>query len=173
MTGEASSGRALIGVVGKPVGLRGEVLVRPDPDVGDEVLKAGATVAAGPPVDGPLVIAASRLQSGRCVVRFEGVDTREAADALRGTMLTLPRSDIALDDDAVWADDVVGREVVDEAGDIVGVLESVADGTAHDYLVVARPDGGEILIPAVDELVQITPDRIIVRAIPGLLDPAE
>lgn len=158
-----------VGVVSKPLGLRGEVYVRPDPDVADD-FTAGSTYRAGERI---LTVAASRLHGGRRVVRFDAVEDRDAAEALRGAVLTLPRSDVALDDDAFWADDVVGREVVNAAGDHVGTLVEVTDGAAHDYLVVSRPQGRQVLIPAVDELVEVTPDRIVVQALPGLLDPEE
>ncbi len=115
------------------------------------------------------MVAASRLHAGRRVVRFVGVDDRAGAEALLG-VLTLPRAAVVLDDDAFWNDELLGREVVDEAGALIGVLEATLDGPAHDYLVVARSDGGEVLVPAVAALVDLAGDRVVVRAIPGLLD---
>ena len=157
----------IVGVVAKPLGLKGEVFVRPNPDVGHE-FAAGQTFPA--PGERELVVAMARLHSGRQVVRFAGVETREQVEELRGTVLTVPRDDVELDDDAFWNEDLLGRDVVDDAGELVGVLESTLDGAAHDYLVIARPDGGEVLVPAVADLVDVQPDRIVVHAIPGLLD---
>ena len=156
----------VVGVVAKPLGLKGEVFVRPDPDVGHG-FAAGETFVTG---DRELVVAEARLHSGRQVVRFEGVESREGAEALRGTVLSVSRDAVELDDDAFWNDDLLGREVVDQHGELVGVLEATQDGAAHDYFVVARPDGGEVLIPAVADLVNVQPDRIVIQAIPGLLD---
>ncbi len=160
--------RVTVGVVAKPIGLGGEVFVRPDPDVEHGFPPGGRYPRAG----GDLVVAGTRVHSGRRVVRFEGVTSRDAAEALRGTVLTVARHDVALPDDSFWTDELLGREVVDQTGALVGVLEATADGAAHDYLVVARPDGGEVLLPAVAELVEVLADRIVVRAIPGLLDDA-
>jgi 16S rRNA processing protein RimM len=157
----------VVGVVAKALGLAGETFVRPDPDL-DEPFPPGAAYASSR--GGELVIASSRLHSGRQVVRFDGVDSREAAEALRGAELRRPRADIPLDDDAFWTDELIGREVLDDSGAVVGVVEAVADGAAHDYLVVARPDGGEVLLPAVAELVEVGADHVVVHAIPGLLD---
>jgi len=157
----------VVGVVAKALGLAGETFVRPDPDL-DEPFPPGAAYASSR--GGELVIASSRLHSGRQVVRFDGVDSREAAEALRGAELRRPRADIPLDDDAFWTDELIGREVLDDSGAVVGVVEAVADGAAHDYLVVARPDGGEVLLPAVAELVEVGADHVMVHAIPGLLD---
>lgn len=158
--------RVAVGVVGKALGLRGEVYVRPDPDV-EHDFAPGQEYPADPAA---LVVASSRLHSGRQVVQFEGVTDRDAADLLRGTILTVPRDDVDLDEDAYWSADLIGREVVDDAGDLVGVVEQTRDGFAHDYLVVARPDGGEVLVPAVEELVEVTDDRVVIHAIPGLLN---
>ena len=166
MAAPAGPERVTVGVVGKAFGLRGEVYVRPDPDVEHDFPPGHAY-----PTDArTLVVASSRLHSGRQVVQFDGIDDREHADLLRGAVLTVPRDEVALDEDAYWSDDLIGREVVDDAGDLVGVIEQTRDGFAHDYLVVARPDGGEVLVPAVEELVEVTEDRVVIHAIPGLLD---
>ncbi len=161
-----SGGDVIVGVVGKPLGLKGEVFVRPNPDVGHE-FAAGDQLSAA---DDRLVVAEARLHSGRQVMRFEGVSTREQAEELRGTVLSVPRDTVELAEDAFWSDELLGREVVDDEGSVVGVIESTLDGAAHDYLVIARPDGGEVLVPAVADLVDVSDDRIVVHAIPGLLD---
>lgn len=156
-----------VGVVAKPFGVHGDVYVRPDVDLEHDFPPGCAYETP----TGVLVVERSRLHSGRRVVRFAGVEDRDAAEALRGGLLTLPRSQVTLDEDAFWTEDLLGREVVDDAGTLVGVIENTLDGLAHDYLVVARPDGGEVLVPAVAELVDVDGERVVVHAIPGLLDP--
>ncbi|CAN5814300.1 hypothetical protein BH23ACT10_BH23ACT10_00220 [soil metagenome] len=161
------SARAVLATVGKPFGLAGDVYLWLDPDLA-EALLPGLVVTAG---DRELEIAGVRRHRGRAVVRFAGVDDRDTVDALRGMALEIDRAAVA-DDGLIWTDDVLGREVVDLSGALVGVVETVRDGPAHDYLVVARPDGGEVLIPVVDELVDIA-DPIVVHGPPGLIDPAQ
>ena len=156
----------VVGVVAKPLGLKGEAFVRPDPDVAHEFAPGETFTVEGR----VLVVAAARSHSGRQVVRFEGVDTREAIEELRGSVLTVPREAVDLDEDAFWNDALLGLEVFDHNGELLGILEATADGAAHDYLVVARPDGGEVLVPAVADLVDVQSDRIVVQAIPGLFD---
>jgi 16S rRNA processing protein RimM len=157
----------VVGVVGKPFGLRGEVYVHPDADFGHDF-------AVGTVYDTDeraLTVAGSHVHAGRQLVHFDGVDDRESAEALRGVRLRLPRDAVGLDEEAFWAADVLGREVVDQAGVLLGVVEGFADGPAHDYLVVARPDGGEVMVPAVADLVRIEDDRVVVVPLPGLFDP--
>ncbi|MEX0659660.1 MAG: ribosome maturation factor RimM [Egibacteraceae bacterium] len=158
-------GDVAVGVVGKPLGLRGEVYVLADPDLGVEFAPR-ATFRAGADT---LTVATSRLHGNRRVLRFDGVETREAAEALRGRVLTAARDDLDLEPDAFWADELIGLPVVTAAGAQVGTVTGVADGAAHDYLVVADGHGQELLIPAVDQLVDVTPERIVVAPVPGLL----
>lgn len=157
-----------VATVGKPFGLRGEVYVFADADLGDE-LSPGAEY----PTDRGtrLVVAASHVQRGsRRVVHFEGVADREQAEALRGTVLGRAQSAVPLEEGSVWVADLIGREVVDAHGELLGVVEAVADGAAHDYLLVARPDAGEVMLPFVPELCEVTAERVVVQAIPGLFD---
>lgn len=156
-----------VGAIGKPFGIRGEVYVFADPDLA-EPFDAGSRYATDRGTD--LVVAERRPHQARLLVRFDGVEDRDAAEALRGVQLLRPRAEVGLDDGALWVDDLKGREVVASDGELVGVVEGVADGTAHDYLVVARPDGGEVLIPFVDALVDDEADPIVVQALPGLYD---
>jgi 16S rRNA processing protein RimM len=163
------------GVVGKAFGIKGETYVFGDPDF-DEPFAVGTAYPATRPDGRPageLVVARSAIHKGRRIVRFEGVEDRDAAEALRGLRLHVPRGEVQLDPDAFWTADLLGREVLDDDGAVVGVVEAALDGAAHDYLVVARPDGGEVLIPAVPQLVEVTADAVVVHAIPGLLDPDE
>jgi 16S rRNA processing protein RimM len=160
--------RAVLGTVGKPFGLAGDVYVWLDADIGDNLV-AGIVCDAGPR---SLEVAQVRRHRGRPVVRFVGVDHRDAALELRGLTLEVDRDQIAPDEDAIWTEDLLGREVVDAGGALVGVVDGVLDGAAHDFLVVARADGGEVLIPAVEELVDLT-DPVVVHGPPGLVDPAE
>lgn len=161
------SSRAVLGTVGKPYGLAGDVYVWLDPDLGD-ALEPGLRVSAGAR---DLEVAAVRRHRGRPVVRFVGVADRAGAAALRDMTLEVDRAMVS-SSDTIWVDEVLGREVVDSTGAVVGVVEGVLDGHAHDFLRVARPDGGELLVPVVDELVDIA-ETVVVHGPPGLIDPAD
>lgn len=156
----------VVGVVGKPVGLRGEVLVPPDADLDIDL-------AVGDRVDGDgrvLEIATARLHGGRQCVTFVGVADREAAEALRGTVLRVPRDRVPVDDGDLWVSDLLGLVVRTPEGQRLGTVADVRDGYAHDYLIVATADRGEVMVPFVDELVAVEDDGIVVTAPPGLFD---
>lgn len=156
-----------VGVIGKPHGLRGEVTVRADPDLGEGFPPGRVYLVVG--WESSLTVATSRMHGYRRLVRFEGIDDRDAAEALRGLELAVPRSDIRLGPDEFWVEELVGRPAVDRAGRPLGTVTDVTDGQAHDYLVITGPRGEEALVPVVADLVDVTDESVVVDAIPGLL----
>jgi 16S rRNA processing protein RimM len=162
--------RAVLGTIGKPFGLAGDVYVWLDPDLGD-ALVAGLRFDVGTRT---LEVAQVRRHRGRPLVRFVDINDRDAALELRGLALEVDRASLAFEAGSgpLWADDLLGREVVDADGALVGVVDGVVDGAAHDFLVVARADGGELLIPAVEELVELS-EPVVVHGPPGLVDPEQ
>ena len=125
------------GVVGRPHGLDGSFhVLSPRP----ALLALGTTVrAAGR--DAAVVRLAGT--DDRPIVRLDGVDTREAADALRGTELLVPRSVApALEEDEWWAEDLVGCRVVD--GDrALGRVVRLLPLPSCEVLEVAPEGAGE------------------------------
>ncbi|MDR0915700.1 MAG: ribosome maturation factor RimM [Oscillospiraceae bacterium] len=99
-------------------------------------------------------VISSRVHGGAVLVRFDGVDTPEAANLLRGTMVYARKSDAQLDEDEHFVDDVIGsRAVNDETGETFGVISDYFALPSNGVYVV-RGDGGETLIPAVAEFVR-------------------
>jgi 16S rRNA processing protein RimM len=161
----------LVGHVGRPHGVAGEVYVVPisdDPNrfsPGARLLHEGA---------GPLVIVSSRGQGERLLVRFEGVDTRSAAEGLRGALF-VEESDLrVLEPGEYWHHELAGCEVRDPTGSPLGRVERVVPGPAQDLLEVETP-GGRRLVPLVKEIVvevDVAARRVVVDAPPGLLGPS-
>jgi 16S rRNA processing protein RimM len=129
---------ATAGRVGRPHGLDGSFHVtRPEPvfAVGLETSLGVVVRAAGTPA--------------KPIVRLEGVNTREAAEALRGQPLVVDRSVLGgLEEGEYWAEDLVGLRVVD-GGAEVGVVARVRALPSCEVLEV-----GERLIPLVDDAVR-------------------
>lgn len=102
----------------------------------------------------PVQIAESRVHGNGVVARFEGIDSREAAQALTGAALGLPRDVLPeLEDDEFYWADLLGCAVVDVEGEPLGELKAFMETGANDVMVVAGER--ERLIPFVmDEVVQ-------------------
>ena len=115
-------------MVARPHGLRGDVVVHFVTNRQERTV-AGARFATD---GGELVIGSLRPNGARWVVHFEGVDTLEAAEALRGVVL---RAEPLEDPDALWVHDLLGSEVVDAAdGRLLGRVAAVVENPASDLL---------------------------------------
>jgi 16S rRNA processing protein RimM len=135
------------GRVGRPHGLDGSFYVtgaRPALlDVGATVLVAGRA----------LEILARKGTDDRPILRLAGADDRAAADALRGQDLLVERAAAPeLEQDEYWAEDLVGCTVAG-GGRELGVVRRLAELPSCEVLEVARPDGGELLVPLVRDAI--------------------
>jgi 16S rRNA processing protein RimM len=126
-----------VGRVTKPHGTRGDVVVELVTDRVERVAPGAVLHGAL----GNLTVAQSTPHHGRWLVRFEGVGTREEAEALRGVALLAEPID---DPAALWVHEVIGAVVVDAGGVERGRVVSVVANPASDLLEL---DGGE-LVPA-------------------------
>ena len=167
--------------IGRAHGIKGEVTVEVRTDEPESRLAPGAVLATDPPRPQPLTIERGRVHSGRLLLRFEGVQDRSAAEALRNTLLIAEVDpDEQPDDPEEFYDhQLIDLDVVTRDGVTVGRIEEVAHPPGQDLLVVRREDGSEALIPFVTEIVpevDLEAQRIVVEPPPGLLEergPAE
>lgn len=161
MGSEPPAGARLeIGRVTRPHGLRGEVVVEPISNR-RERFEPGAVHHAE---ESSLFVAAARPLKSRWVVAYEGVVDRNAAEDLRGVLLTGDPIDV-LDEGEMWAHELVGAEVVDGDGRPRGTVVEVEVNPAHDLLVL---DTGA-LVPVVF-VREFDGERVRVDVPEGLLD---
>jgi 16S rRNA processing protein RimM len=132
--------RLEVGRVAKAHGLRGEVVIVPITNQPAR-FEAGVKLWHG---ERALEIVTSRPHQAAYLVHFAGFDDRNAAETLRGA--TLAAESLA---DAppgeIWVHELIGAEVRDRGGAVIGRVASVEANPAHDLLVL---EGGE-LIPMV------------------------
>jgi len=96
----------------------------------------------------PRRVVGCRLHSGVVVAELDGVVTREAAGALRGAHVGVPRGLLpAPGEDEYYRADLVGMSVVNRTGRLLGSVVEFVDSGAHPILRVAADDGAERLIP--------------------------
>jgi len=137
-----------VGRIGKAHGIRGDVFVEPWTDDPDDRFAAGTLLRTGTSGSGALTVAMSKNHSGKLVVHFEGVEDRNEAEALRGTVLHFPASDRPpIDDpDEFYDSDLVGLTVRTLDGEDVGRVADVLHSAGGSLLSVL---GGEreVLVP--------------------------
>lgn len=121
----------------------------------------------------PLVVAATRTHKGdRLLVKFEGVDSRDQAEQLRGAVYAPSGEVRELELDEYWPRDLIGCDIVDPDGHTLGRVTTVVPSVGQDLLEVATPEGRALvpLVKAIVTTVDLESRRITVDAPPGLLD---
>lgn len=144
-----------VGRIGRPHGIRGEVTVEVLTDDPDARFAPGAVLHTDPVEAGPLTVVATRHSGHIPLVTFEGVGDREAAEALRGTVLqvdvdTLP--DLS-DDDEYYDHQLIGLRARSVTGSELGTVVAVLHAPAAPVLTVRRVDGTDELVPFVAAIV--------------------
>ena len=146
-------------------GIKGELRVMPLTDF-PERFNPGAEVW----LDGkPLQVLRRRWQGKEMIVSLEGVDTRDAADALRGKELMAP-SPTQLQEGVFYQHDIIGLRAVTSAGEALGRVSEVISTGSNDVYVITG-DRGELLLPALEDVVlevDLANSRIVVDVIEGL-----
>jgi len=96
------------------------------------------------------------------VARFEGIDDRGAAEALRGTLVEVERDALPLlGDGEYYHADLIGLVAVDHEAKIIGTVAAVENYGAGDLLEIERPDGKRSLIPFKPGIADLADGRII------------
>lgn len=165
-----------VGRVLRPHGVRGEVVVEVLSDVPGRFKKGSRVTGVregSPPL--ALAVAAGRVHKSGAVVRFEGYDSRERAEELRGLELEVPRSEVPKAKRGTYYHfELLGCRVRDvrEGGQELGkVVEVVEDGGG--VMLIVEGEGRRVPVPFVKELlrkVDVATGRIDVALPEGLLE---
>lgn len=171
-----------VGRIGRPHGIRGDVVVGVRTDEPELRFAVGSRLDTDPAEVGPLTVAAMRWHSGTLLIRFDGIRDRDEAAGLRGTWLSVDSGTLAApeDPDEFRDHNLVGLSVQTTSGTVVGV---VADVLHHGQDVLAvRPvagsgaPAGEILVPFVRAIVtdvNVGDGVLVIDPPAGLLNPDE
>jgi 16S rRNA processing protein RimM len=171
----------VIGRIGKPHGIRGEVTLDVRTDEPERRFAPGTTLRAEAPAGADrrpssLTVARARWHQSTLLVTFEELADRNAAEAARGTVL---RATIGLDEtpddpEEFYDHQLVGLDVVDVDGTSLGTVKALVHGSAQDLLTVRTADGRDALVPFVTALVpevDLEAGRVVVADRPGLVSP--
>jgi 16S rRNA processing protein RimM len=154
-----------VGRISAPFGIRGELKVLPLTDFPARFRPGQRLWLQGE----PRRIERSRWDKNDVVLKLEGIDTRTQAEGLRGEVLMLPEA-ATLESGRYYLHDIIGLRVEDAAGETLGKVADVLSTGANDVYVV-RGDRGELLLPAIDDVVKevdLTGGRLVVEILEGL-----
>jgi 16S rRNA processing protein RimM len=166
-----SDTKRVVGRIGRPHGLQGEVTVRVHTDFPEQRFMVGAQLGAG--AGRVLTVEAVRPHSGALLVRFAGVADRDTAAQLCGLVLTIEATELPdLDDpDEFYDHQLEGLAAVGTDGVRLGTVRAVVHAPASDLLVL-QTDHGEALVPFVRAIVpevDLAAGRVVLNPPAGLL----
>jgi 16S rRNA processing protein RimM len=162
----------VVGRIGRPQGVKGEVTVEVRTDDPDDRFADGAVLTTE---TGTLTVESSRYQGKYLVVAFTGVHDRNAAEALRDTLLHVDRNELPEleDEDDFYDTQLIGLSAVLVDGSPLGTVDDVLHLPGGDVLSVRREGGAEVLVPFVKAMVptvDLEAGRVVVDPPDGLLD---
>ncbi|WP_392672882.1 ribosome maturation factor RimM [Streptomyces sp. LN785] len=164
--------------IGRAHGIKGEVTVEVRTDEPELRLGPGAVLTTDPSAIGPLTIETGRVHSGRLLLRFEGVRDRTAAEALRNTLLIadVDPAELPEDPEEFYDHQLIDLDVVLADGTEIGRITEISHLPSQDLFIVERPDGSEVMIPFVEEIVtgiDLEEQRAVITPPPGLIDDSQ
>ena len=165
--------RIKVGKITSSSGIRGEVNVYPYTDYPERFEELESVQADGVTV----TIEKVRYHKNMVILKLEGINDRNAADAMRDKFLTIARDEVReLDEDEYFIFDLVGLEAVDQEGAHLGTVTDVIQNSAQDLYEITTDSGKKNLVPAVYELVtdiDINSGIMKINTIEGLFDDGE
>nr|WP_206325482.1 MULTISPECIES: ribosome maturation factor RimM [unclassified Streptomyces] len=161
--------------IGRAHGIRGDVTVEVRTDEPELRLAPGAVLLTDPASAGPLTIESGKVHSGRLLLRFEGVRDRNGAEALRNTLLIaeVDPAELPEEEDEYYDHQLVDLDVVLADGTLIGAITEISHLPSQDLFIVERPDGTELMIPFVEQIVteiDLENQRAVIDPPPGLID---
>ena len=166
------------GRVVKAHGITGELVVDVRTDDPEQRFAPGTRLRLkprGPDEAREVQVESARPHGARMLVRLSGVNDRDTADALRGSLFIVDSADLPpIDDpDEFYDHQLEGLTVRTVDGTQIGTVTEVLHTGAGELLSVRTPDGAEVLVPFVSAMVtSVSLDEGIVEIDPpdGLLD---
>ena len=160
-----------LGQITSPVGIKGEMRVYP---YLDDMTRFSAVEKVL--IDGEneyRTVEKFRVDKNLAVMKLSGIDDRNASELYRGRFIVLPKSEMpSLPENTYYSDELIGMDVVDENGVLLGALEDINQNSKQDLYVVNTGEKS-FMIPAVAEFilsVDTENKKMTVHLIDGLAD---
>ena len=152
-----------IGFLRRPHGVSGEIIMDLHTDF-PERIKAGIKVYVGEKYE-TLTIDSARAHGNGMLIRLNGCDTPETAGRFRNQWVYVKSTEVpALPAGKVYKHELIGLTVTTDSGETLGVLNEILETGANDVYVVKKESGGEILLPAIpDVILGIDMDERVIR----------
>ncbi len=175
-SGKSDGDLVCVGVVTGPHGVRGLVRIKSFTEDPKAVAAYGAVSDETGKVSFKLQLV-GQASKGQVRVKLEGVKDRDAAEALKGTKLYVPRDVLPEpEEDEFYHADLIGLEARLPDGESLGSVRAVFDFGAGDMLEIEHPNKGVLMAPFTKVAVprvELAEGWLLIEPLPGLLEPGE
>lgn len=167
--------------VGKIVnthGIHGEVRVISTTDFREKRYKTGNRLyiflsdKTASPIE--VVVKSHRIHKNFDLLSFEGYDSINAVEKLKGSMIKIPESQLGdLNEGEFYFHEIIGCAVYTEDGEKIGEIKEILTPGANDVWVVKRKGKKDVLLPYIEEVVKkvdVKEKRVVIFPMEGLLD---
>ncbi len=114
----------------------------------------------------------SRAHKNMVLMKMPGIDTIEQADALRGRIVYIKRSDIKLEKGVNFVQDLIGLEVIDsKTSEVYGTVKDVLRTGSNDVYEMKGKDEKMYYIPAIPDIVDeidVDGGKLLITPMKGL-----
>ena len=178
---------AIVGLIRKAQGIRGEVIVEPLTDKPDVIFASGSRVFAGTSKGDPavvhdvkgeeeiptLTVAESRPFKKGWIVHFEELQDRDSAELWRGRYLLAPFSELpALEENEVYLHDLIGMRAVSTSGEQLGTVTTFYE-LPQGLMLDIKTQQGSVLVPYRPEVIvrtDLVARNVVINDKLGLMD---
>lgn len=143
-----------VGVITSTHGIRGEVKVFPTTDEPNRFKKCkGILLDTGKEML-ELDVESMKTFKQYVILKFVGYDSINDIEKYKGKSLYVTKTNrVRLKKDEYFVADLIGMQVVEDTGELLGELKDVLETGANDVYVIACKDNSELLLPAIKECI--------------------
>ena len=114
-----------------------------------------------------------KYQKNVVLIKFKGIEDINMAEKYKGCYIKIKRENARkLPKDTYFIADLIGMQVYDEQGNLLGKVNDIYNNKVHDIYVIKDEKGKQILLPSTKEVIKqidMDNDRIVVHLIEGLV----
>lgn len=164
--------RFQVGVISSTHGIKGEVKVFPTTDDVNRFKKKMELILDTGKEERLLTVETVKFFKQFVILKFQGIDSINDIQIYKGKSLYVTRENaVSLEEGEYFIADLIGLEVYEENGELLGRLKEVLETGANDVYEISLPNGSSLLLPAIKECVleiDIAGGRMKVHVMEGL-----
>ncbi len=163
-----------VGAIVSTHGIKGEVKVFPTTDDPEKFRRLKKVIVKTDKEERELEIFSARFFKNMVIVQFKEWDSINEAEKYKGATLWITRQEaVPLEENEYYQADLIGLQVIEESGEILGALTEIFSTGANDVYEVTLEDGRKALLPAIKDCIKdvnLKDGKMTVRLLDGLLD---